>query len=304
MLKVFLALLVGGVLSTPAFAAELSCSITDVCSSESQVWLLCKKGRVLLGDAEGAIWQEQQLPTEGEPRAIRFLDTKRGFVAGKNGMLLATEDGGQNWRQIPLPVEEHLLSIHFVGELGWVAGWGGVILHSTDGGRTWNLQESPGAQGLEGIYFADADHGWAVGWVGTILRTTDGGETWKEIDTEAAEWTLHSVYFRDVENGWAVGFGGQILRSRDGGATWERQPSPVTSALTSILLDKSNQGWITTAGGMLISDDGGESWSEISLGQRLFLTKVLPVGGTLWAVGARGILEESDGEFGPLRPIS
>jgi len=304
MLKIPKVLILGCILATGSFAADVACSIVDVCSSEGQVVLLCKERMVLLGNSEGQSWQEQQLPADTEPLAIRFLDAQKGFVAGKGGMLLTTEDGGHNWRQITVPANEHLTSIYFVGTEGWIAGWGGVILHSADRGDTWVLQETPGAQGLESIFFTDPDHGWAVGWVGTILRTTDGGGTWEEIEAEAARWTLFDVFFRDQNNGWAVGFGGEILRSTDGGVTWTEQESGVTSSLTAVLFDESGEGWITTPEGMLLSKDGGESWESVVLGQGLFLTQVLPVGDSLWAAGARGILKETDGQFSRIWPAS
>ena len=96
--------------------------------------------------------------------------------------------------------------MHFVGDKGWIAGYDGVILHSGDGGKTWISQNSNTTQPLESIYFADAEHGWAVGWVGTLIRTTDGGKNWKPVDVPDASWTLSSVYFRDKDNGWSCRF--------------------------------------------------------------------------------------------------
>jgi len=208
-------------------------------------------------------------------------------------MLLATEDGGENWRQVPLPIQENLTSIYFVGQLGWLSGWTGVILHSSDGGRSWVRQQSGVLQGLECIYFADARHGWAVGWVGTILRTTDGGQTWEEARKSSSFWSLNSVYFRDANLGWAVGFNGQILRSRDGGLTWEEQASPAQAKLTSIVFDASGRGWIAADSQLLLSEDDGESWRFVPVEGIRFLHQLLPLKNSLWAIGRFGILEQS-----------
>lgn len=67
-------------------------------------------------------WQTRRLPSEAKFRAIAFLDSRRGFVAGDGGAVLATEDGAETWRQVPLATQENLTSIHFVGGLGWLAG--------------------------------------------------------------------------------------------------------------------------------------------------------------------------------------
>ena len=160
-----------------ASAAQPVCAIKDAAAAGHRAWLLCEEYKVLASNGDATNWDTQSLPsTEEELTTIRFLDSNRGFVVGERGTLFATSDGGREWRPVTLPTNEDLSAIHSVGESVWIAGWGGIILHSGDGGQTWQEQTSGVSQGLEGIYFADAQHGWAVGWVGTILRTTDGGE--------------------------------------------------------------------------------------------------------------------------------
>jgi photosystem II stability/assembly factor-like uncharacterized protein len=277
--------------------ADTTCLIEGAAAAGERVWLVCEEGKVLVRVSPQGAWQTLALPVEATPRDIEFLDSRRGFIVGDRGTLLKTEDGGRTWRPVEVPTSENLTSIFFLGELGWIAGWSGVILHSADGGRTWTRQPTGISHGLEDIYFHDESLGWAVGWVGTILRTTDGGKTWRPVNSPEAKWSLSAVYFRDAENGWAVGFGGQILRSRDGGQTWQSQASPVASTLTSVRFDSAGRGWITTQDGFLLSEDGGESWRHVQVGNWLFLTQLLPVDGSLWAVGARGILKQTTSGF-------
>src|SRR5258708_7270284 len=59
--------------------------------------------------------------------------------------------------------------------IGLVAGVEGIILSTTDGGASWTLQLSGTGYTLWGISFVDPNTGWAVGDFGTILSTTDGG---------------------------------------------------------------------------------------------------------------------------------
>mgnify|MGYP005809866569 CR=1 FL=1 len=235
----------------------------------------------------------RHLPTDGNLRAIAFLDTRRGFVAGDSGTLLATEDGAESWRQVPVPTRENLTSIHFVGDLGWIAGWTGVILHSADGGKNWVRQQSGVRQGLESIFFADSTHGWAVGWLGTILRTADGGNSWAKTQTPGTLWSLDSVCFRDTKQGWAVGFGGQLLRSTDGGVTWNEQISPLREWLKSVACDASGRWWIASDNAVLMSDDGGESWTRIPVDGTVFVRQVLPARNSVWVVGQFGVLKQT-----------
>jgi len=115
------------------------------------------------------------------------------------------------------------------------------------------------------------------------------------VRTDAASWSLCSVYFRDRANGWIVGFGGQILRSSDGGLTWRAQTSPVKAWLTSVVFDGANRGWIAADDAFLVSEDGGESWRRVPVEDHLFLTQIIPVNGTLWAIGQLGVLRLTDG---------
>jgi photosystem II stability/assembly factor-like uncharacterized protein len=274
------------------------CAIQRAAAVSPHVWLLCEQKDLLMSSDEGKTWRTKHLPSDERFRAIAFLDSRRGFVAGDGGTLLATEDGAETWRQIPLPTRDKLTSLHFVGDHGWLAGWSGLILHSSDGGRTWESQQSGVQQGLDSIFFVDANHGWAVGWVGIILRTTNGGRTWERVRAPNALWSLSAVHFRDAQKGWVVGFNGQILRSKDGGLTWEQQASPVRAWLNHLVFDPSGRGWVAAESHLLVSEDGGETWGAVAAGRPLFLHQMLAVKDSLWAVGQLGILTKAGGEQG------
>lgn len=281
-----------GVVSAAAADSNNSCWVNGSAASEHGLWLLCQEGSLYLSTDQGVNWQTKPLPSGLRLRTVGFPTDRKGFVAGDEGVLMETEDGGSSWRKLESSTDRKLVSIHFVGDKGWIAGYDGVILHSEDGGKTWVNQKSGTKQPLESIYFADAEHGWAVGWVGTLVRTTDGGQNWKLIDLPEDFWTLSSVYFRDKDNGWIVGFQGRILRTRDGGLTWKAVVSPVTNWLTSIQFDRQGRGWIAADSDLLVSEDGGETWRDIPVEDSIFVNRIQPAGDTLWAVGLLGLLEQ------------
>jgi len=43
----------------------------------------------------------------------------------------------------------------------------------------------------------------------------------------------------------------------------------------------------------LLTENGGETWRAIPIQDQLFLTQMLPVGDSLWAIGQLGVLKST-----------
>ncbi len=117
--------------------------------------------------------------------------------------------------------------------------------------------------------------GWAVGDRGAIWHTSDGGAQWTLQDTPV-DCTLHSVTFLDARLGWAAGGStdpythisrGTILRTSDGGKHWTRCSKDPLPRIKRIQFFNADEGIALVAPsplypyGMLITTDGGRSWS-------------------------------------------
>jgi photosystem II stability/assembly factor-like uncharacterized protein len=180
--------------------------------------------------------------------AIAFWDEKNGIALGDpidgRFQLIATEDGGANWK----PLAAKALPPALPGEGAFAASgsclvtraetdvWfatGGAkaarVFRSADRGRTWEVSETPVAAGIEsaGIFsiaFRDQDHGLAVGGdyrkpdaVGaTAAATSDGGKTWVLLDKRLP---FRSAVAWAKDRWVAVGTSGSHV-SRDDGDTW------------------------------------------------------------------------------------
>ena len=57
-------------------------------------------------------------------------------------------------------------------QTAWIAGDQGTILATKDGGTTWTRQVTPTNEKLFAIFFKDANEGWAAGEKGIILHTS------------------------------------------------------------------------------------------------------------------------------------
>jgi photosystem II stability/assembly factor-like uncharacterized protein len=139
----------------------------------------------------------------------------RLVAVGLRGLVIASTDGGKNWKQATVPVQSDLLAVHFpAATTGWIVGHDGVVLRSDDGGSSWvkqldvrsagpqfrkyyeqraaagdasaqralkqveqNFKEGTALPFLD-VFFEDQNRGYAVGSYGLLIATTDGGKTW------------------------------------------------------------------------------------------------------------------------------
>jgi len=69
--------------------------------------------------------------------------------------------------------------------------------------------------------FKGADLAWLVTEKeGALLFTSDGGKTWNKIHGTAVGGKFDAVAFIDRKHGWAVNSKGQVWQSEDGGQSW------------------------------------------------------------------------------------
>lgn len=149
----------------------------------------------------------------------------------------------------------------------WVAGNNGKIIHSADGGATWTAQKLDGARHLQDIAAWDAAHVVAVGNGGMVFATADGGAHWQGERIGLLPATLDKLLRVKLAPGgraWAVGEMGALLYSADYGKTWERRRGEQDAAFNDVAIVDDKQLWVVgEAGSMLHSGDGGRSWEAL-----------------------------------------
>jgi photosystem II stability/assembly factor-like uncharacterized protein len=107
-------------------------------------------------------------------RAVSFVDSKHGWVAGQWGVVLHTEDGGRKRRRQDSGANYSLYDICFLNrDVGWAVGSNGhgdsVLIHTRDGEFGWRPQPARCSNTLFAICFANQLSGCAVGGFGTII---------------------------------------------------------------------------------------------------------------------------------------
>jgi photosystem II stability/assembly factor-like uncharacterized protein len=199
---------------------------------------------------------------------------------------------------VPLPGNNSIQEIRFVGAKGWVVGKD-QLFGTEDGGGNWqrlNIALPSGAHITGTLFgpgqtvwlaldrcapdeFCDSHHLW-------LTVTQDGGKTWNTLHEEN-DVSVSSIYFHDDKNGWLAGarfknpssFAPLLLHTSDGGAGWKDVSDGIYTSLAqrkdqirSPTHDDAQQ-LISGIGGALVvatgrlkiftSGDNGLRWSEV-----------------------------------------
>jgi photosystem II stability/assembly factor-like uncharacterized protein len=206
--------------------------------------------------------------------AIAFWDDRHGIAlsdpVGGKLFILATDDGGETWAQVPVDAAPPVLP----GEAAfaasgtclvvqgssnvWIGTGGGArarVFRSTNRGRTWQVADTPlhagnAASGIFSLAFSDSRHGVAVGGeyskpkqeFDNVAVTDDGGATWRRARGPLPRGYMSAVAFVPASGGRqlvAVGLGG-TARSDDAGESWAMVD---TVAYNSVTFAPSGDGW-------------------------------------------------------------
>ena len=167
-----------------------------------------------------------------EPRAGEFLDEARLFMASSGLGLWESLDAGKSWmphadldEQAVLNSLESSPGITTDGT-ALLAGYGGIWV-TRDRGDSWSLVADTPGEDFVDVAFSP---GWA----------SDG--------TACAATRLADVWCSD-----------------DFGESWAFAGSSGSSEAWQLALDDSGRIWLGVMPGLLMSDDGGASWSSVSI---------------------------------------
>lgn len=205
-------------------------------------------GTILRTNDGGISWNSV---FEGSPvRGIHFVDENLGFAI-LSYAVLKTENGGDDWIEIPLNNNGILLDVFFVNQnVGFVCGFAGDFYKTTDGGETWiNLSQQFGKSFLS-IYFVNESDGYMCGDNCSFYQTSNGGLNWTSIDYLSCI-GYGTVYFTNELTGYIVGDEGRIFKTTNGGLVFAEQnikpesgfslfPNPTNSSVTIRTNDNSS----------------------------------------------------------------
>lgn len=260
-------------------------------------------------------WISQQANLKGDLVAVYFTSSDKGWVAGDDGYLASTTDGGRTWTQYPLNTTENINEIYFRNEDNGYLVAGRKMFITRDAGRSWQdiriyrSGEFGAAQpDFLSIRFSDKKRGYVIGSLfkrvgkddivvdSLLMRTEDGGETWKRIALPTKVELFH-LDFDGNQRGWIVGDDGVILASTDEGNTWVKQDSGTKASLFNVDFRDSREGYVVGGSGVILrTENGGSTWEKVETDLKTtFLRVDFPDDKNGWIVGKGGnILRSGD----------
>lgn len=164
--------------------------------NEQTGWVVGEFGRIYRTDDGGQSWAEQQNTLMSEATGIvdpmdiptffgvQVVNAREIYVAGLEGRVGRTQDGGTTWAFEPMklefPIADPLYESYIAPDgAGWAVGAAGEVVTRPAGETEWRRAELGNLYTwIRAIDFADPQKGWMVGGYGTILRTEDGGKSW------------------------------------------------------------------------------------------------------------------------------
>lgn len=259
--------------------------LLDITDTGSHLVTVGQFGHILYSDDEGNSWTQAQVPVSSTLTAVYFVDDLFGWAVGHEGVVLATTDGGINWKQQLNGLDINALGLKHAQELlNYPATNDGQLptgIHPDLTAEDLEMLEMDAAdfaaegasRPLMDIWFKNRDEGLVVGAYGIILRTSDGGKNWTPVfDTIYNIDNFH--YYAIVpaasqqypEALILVGEAGLLQRTLDGGQTWEALDSPYEGTFFGGLYSPKNNDLLVYGlrGNLYHSSDLGSHWQSIN----------------------------------------
>lgn len=134
----------------PVWTLNFKDTFLDIaCVNEQKAIIVGDRGRLLTTHGKyNNLWAPRDSKTTEMLTAVTFFDDQLGWAAGHGGIIIPTDDGGENWGPIPTGIDNIYNGLHFHDtNNGFLVGEFGTLLRTSDGGHSWQQADLGGYQG-------------------------------------------------------------------------------------------------------------------------------------------------------------
>jgi len=226
-------------------------------------------------------WQKiSSFPSDYVINDISFVTQKRGWAVGFKhisgigpaGVILATENGGITWIEKVVDSSYSWFNKFYLSKENhhWAVGFN--VHYKTLDGQNWvsvpdsvfDIQQYWGLSDMYSVCFYGSSYGIIGGVAGFCSQTRDGDTTW--VSEDLAESGVFVDTLQSIKmlspDVIIIACTGGIVRSEDGGETWNKVYSDFKNYYRVYFVNDST-GWaLSTEGKILFTSDRGKSWQE------------------------------------------
>lgn len=212
---------------------------------------------------------------------IEFYNDSLGFSMGTMGLILKSENLGENWTKIPSDIEGDIIDFAFISEQkllclsSFIDGQDkrSIISKSIDNGTTWdNVFTSQDClfsiQSTQNAIF--------VSGYNLIYKSIDEGNTWNSVyDLRSDDFIfgeIQKTVMINDEIGYAAGgawtadfsnFLGVLIKTVDGGNSWKKIKEFDSTWFYEMHFWDTETGYISNNYKTLKTEDGGIKWDTL-----------------------------------------
>ena len=256
------------VLAKPAPMSPLASKslLQGVARAGDKLVAVGQRGHIVVSPDGGKTWQQSPAPVSSDLTAVYFVNERKGWAVGHDGVILATNDAGATWT---LQFDGKRANQAVLEDLTRKAATqpASESLKAMVGEAQRNVEQGADKPFLD-VWFADERTGYAVGAYNLIFRTDDGGATWQPWFDRTDNPKFLNLYSIRPAGGsvFVAGEQGLVLKLDPAAQRFRTVEVPYQGTLLGVVGDGSSVLVFGLRGNVFRSDDAGRTWAKVEAG--------------------------------------